>query len=100
MLGHALGCLGLSLDDFCRLTPAEFAAVAKAHAAERESLRRESWERMRLLAAIVVQPHVRKRLTPQQLLPLPWDKPEKREPPVSKETAGKRLGKLMERRKR
>ena len=28
---------------------------------------------MRLLAAISIQPHVKGKLKPQQLLPLPWD---------------------------
>lgn len=35
---------------------------------------RDSWERTRTFAAICIQPHVRKKITPRQLLPLPWDK--------------------------
>lgn len=31
------------------------------------------WERTRILAAILIQPHVKQRITPQKLLPLPWD---------------------------
>ncbi len=34
----------------------------------------DAWERARTVAAIAIQPHVKKKLTPQQLLPLPWDK--------------------------
>lgn len=33
----------------------------------------ELQERARMVAAICIQPHVRKRITPRQLLPLPWD---------------------------
>lgn len=32
----------------------------------------ELQERARTVAAICIQPHIRKRITPRQLLPLPW----------------------------
>lgn len=32
---------------------------------------------MRILAAIVIQPHVKNKLTPQKLLPFSWDKKKK-----------------------
>lgn len=34
---------------------------------------RSCWERMRMLASIVIQPHVKKKITPKRLLPFPWD---------------------------
>lgn len=33
----------------------------------------DAWERARTVAAICIQPHVRKRVTPRQLMPMPWD---------------------------
>lgn len=30
-------------------------------------------ERAHMVAAICIQPHIRKRIIPRQLLPLPWD---------------------------
>lgn len=69
-----MGSMGLSYGDFCRLTPGEFRAVCRAHAGRLEAEYRTAWERTRTLAAVCVQPHVKKRLTPQQLLPFPWDK--------------------------
>ena len=39
-----------------------------------ESQYRDTWERARTVAAIIIQPHVKKKITPRQLLPLPWDK--------------------------
>ncbi len=39
-------------------------------------------ERARTIAAIIIQPHVKKNITPKQLLPLPWDK--KQIPPINK----------------
>lgn len=35
---------------------------------------RDAWERARTVAAIVIQPHLKRKITPQQLLPLPWDR--------------------------
>lgn len=72
-MGFALGCLGLSLADFSALSPSEFGECCRAWREERESRLRDDWERMRLLATITIQPHVKGKLKPQQLLPLPWD---------------------------
>lgn len=73
-MGFAIGCVGMSLGDFRLLTPGEFGSVGKAWGERRETSERGRWERMRLLASISIQPHVRRRLTPERLLPLPWDK--------------------------
>lgn len=99
LLGHALGCMGLTLEGFCALEPAEFAAACKAYAEEREQGERRSWERMRLLAAVCIQPHVRKRVSPQQLIPLPWDKPARKEK-TEIPSAGQALRRLEERMKK
>lgn len=76
LLGIALGCIRLSYDDFCKLDFEEFASVYKAYAEQRDTDFKDSWQRMRLLATIVIQPHLakNKRITPEKLLPLPWDK--------------------------
>lgn len=73
-MGFAIGGVGMSLGDFRLLTPAEFGAVGKAWSEGQENRERGGWERMRLLASITIQPHVKRRVTPQKLLPLPWDK--------------------------
>ena len=89
-----MGCLGLSLSDFAALTPDEFRAAADAWRLRREADAEGAWERMRLLAAITIQPHVKKRLTPQQLLPLPWDKPRdnRPHPPSTRERVAEIMG--------
>ena len=76
LLGIALGCIRLSYDDFCKLDFEEFAAVYKAYAEQRDTDFKDNWQRMRLLAAIVIQPHLdrRHKVTPEKLLPFPWDK--------------------------
>ena len=53
-LGYALGCVRLSYDDFCRCTPSEFNCICKAYNEQREADYKDGWERMRLLATIVI----------------------------------------------
>ena len=58
----------------------EFAAVYKAYAEQRDTDFRDEWVRMRLLATITIQPHLAKgkKVTPEKLLPFPWDKKKTR----------------------
>lgn len=65
--------MGLSLPDFCALTPEEWDAVCRSWHESREALERESWERVRWLGAVTVQPHIRRSISPRALLRLPWD---------------------------
>lgn len=55
---------------------AEFEAVYKAYAEQRDFEYKDCWERMRLLATITIQPHIakNKKITPEKLLPFLWDK--------------------------
>ena len=69
-----MGCIGLSLDEFCKYYYDEFECICKAWREMSEARNRDCWERARILATIIIQPHIKKRITPQQLLPFPWDK--------------------------
>ena len=71
-----MGGIGMGYGDFCRLDFDEFSAVYKAYAEQRDANFKDNWQRMRLLAAIVIQPHLdrRHKVTPEKLLPFPWDK--------------------------
>lgn len=102
LLGFALSVIGLSYDDFCRLQMREFTACCKAYNERRTAEMRGDWERMRMLATIVVQPHVKGKLTPQKLLPLPWEKPKARRKkgqeslkPITAEESKARFEKLL-----
>lgn len=65
---------------------------------EREQAERSAWERMRIAAAVDIQPHIKKRITPRELLPFPWDKEDKPKPVIlSKEEDRKRVQELLER---
>ena len=99
LLGHALGVVGLSMDDFCRLSPEEFDAVCHAHRGHRQAAYRDGWERTRLLATICVQPHTRKKITPQALLPFEWDKQKPKGKILAKEEDKKRLERLVRKKK-
>lgn len=47
---------------------------------QRETDIKDKWQRMRLLATITIQPHLRKgsHITAEKLLPFPWDKKSKK----------------------
>lgn len=59
--------------DFCRMSPVEFYEASKAFAEAREQESHERWEIMRTEASILIQPHVKGKITPRRLLPFPWD---------------------------
>lgn len=65
----------MSRADFCDCTPSEFSAAYTAWSEHEDALEKARWERMRTLAAISIQPHVKSRITPRRLIPMPWDKP-------------------------
>ena len=75
-MGVALSCIHLSFDDFCRLTLTEFNETYKAYQSKQETEYRDEWQRTRMLAAIIIQPHCKKKVTPEKLLPFPWEKDE------------------------
>lgn len=82
----------MSREDFMVSTPEEFSAIIDAWHDGEESAERSRWERMRIHAAVTVQPHVKGRITPRRLVPLPWDKPVRPAPPETPElTAEQRL---------
>ena len=102
-LGQAMGCMGMGLDDFCRLTLPEFAAALEAWRELREQADRAEWERVRLHACITISPHVKGKMSPQRLLPFPWEKKKpqgkspaaKQEKPLSKEEALRRYEQVV-----
>lgn len=87
----------MSRRDFEASTPGEFEAICRAYHEAEESRMRESWERTRMLAAIVIQPHVKKRVTPRELLPFPWDNRRPDAPVISKEEQRRRVGEILKR---
>ncbi len=99
LLGVGLGEVGLCLQDFVRLTPSEFRAVTEAARDRQERINREDWARARLMACLSMQPHLTKRLRPQELLPFPWEQEgkENAEAPkdLGKEESQRRFERLV-----
>ena len=99
LLGIAVGNIGMPYNDFCAITPEEFNNIYRAYSEERTTQYQDSWERMRMLATIIIQPYAKKGLTSQKLLSFPWEKkkPEhtKATPAVSKEDALKRFEEVL-----
>lgn len=65
--------MGMGYDDFCRMRPSEFREACQAYADKQEREMRNGWEVMRMQATLLVNPWLKKKLTPVQLIPLPWD---------------------------
>lgn len=89
----------MSFNDFCRCTIEEIEEIFKAWQEKRDSDLHGEWERMRLHAVMTMQPHCKKKLSPEKILPLPWEKKQKRgtAPVVDKETAKKRFEQMAKR---
>lgn len=68
----------LSRRDVLAMTTEEFAEVQKAYVEKEKAETYAKWDRLRTLAAIVIQPHCKRKVTPKQLLPLPGDKAQKK----------------------
>lgn len=68
-----MGCMGMSMDDFCRCTPSEFYAAHAAWQEYRDGEARSQWERTRMQCLCMLQPYSKKRLRAQDVMQLPWD---------------------------
>lgn len=85
------------------MTFEEFAAIYDAYATQRDLDFKDKWTRMRLLATITIQPHLGKgkKLTPEKLLPFPWEKKNSRKiggdgPELTPDQQRRRMEKIVE----
>lgn len=75
-MGIALGCIGMSMQDFERCTPSEFKAIFDAWNRGRERLERSEWERVRMSCLCALQPYSKKKLNATDIMKFPWEKQE------------------------
>ena len=68
-MAYAVGVVGMALTEWQTLSPDEWTATAEAYNKAEEQHFRTEWERMRMLATISVQPHVKTALHPQSSYP-------------------------------
>lgn len=83
-----MGAVGMSYNDFCRLRPFEFKAIAEQYNKARDLEQRGAWERTRIIVCSYFQSKTRKRVDPKTAMPLPWDadaRPKREAPQMSME---------------
>ena len=69
-----MGCIGMSMEDFCRCAPSEFYWVWHAWSEREQRLERGAWERMRMECLCSLQPHSKKKLEARDVMTFPWEK--------------------------
>lgn len=71
-----MGCMGMSMDDFCRCIPSEFYATYEAWHEMQQQREQSRWERMRMQCLCSLQPYSKDKLKPQDVMQFPWEKEE------------------------
>ena len=67
----AVGSMGMSLDDFCSMSPHDFFGTLRSwHRTKVE----QPWEQTRFLACCLLQPWSKKRLRPEDVCSFQWDR--------------------------
>lgn len=82
------------------MTLEEFSKALDSYHEHQTALTRQDWERDRIIATILISPHLKKPLTPQELIPLPWDNETKHREPapvLTKEQRQARINELLAR---
>lgn len=72
-----LGQLGLAPAVLYDMTFREFGNAMAGHYHEIEQEYQQHWERARWMAAIIVAPHSKKKIKPQDLAEFPWEQSKK-----------------------
>lgn len=73
LLGIAMGCMGMSRNDFCRCTPSEFYEAYGAWNEMQAQRERGAWERMRMQCLCSLQPYSKNKLSVQDIMRFPWE---------------------------
>ncbi len=97
-----MGCIGMSMDDFCRCTPSWFYKVYEAWHEREQRLEQAGWERTRMQCLCMLQPYSKKKLQARDVMQFPWEvKNEEgrveKEAPLSREALMERYRKAKER---
>lgn len=71
-----MGCIGMSLEDFCQCTPSEFQSIYDEWSKYNEGLMRRSWEQTRFIALTNLTPFSKKALKNKDIMVFPWEKKE------------------------
>lgn len=88
--------MGMSTAEFEAMTPRRFAAAREAYLKEGERRMRDAWERTRMLAAVTLQPFVKRQVRASDVMSFPWDEREESRR-VTAEESRQRLADLLAR---
>lgn len=78
LLGIALGCVGLSLGDFCQLTPDELAEIVRQWRDRDTYAYRDRWEQARLIGQCALAPYSKKGVKATDIIRFAWDAEKKK----------------------
>jgi hypothetical protein len=73
LTGIAMGCMGMSMTDFCSCTPSQFREAYNVWAERERTGLRQQWEQSRMMCMCMLQPYSKKRLQPRDVMRFPWD---------------------------
>jgi len=68
-----VGCIGMTVDDFCQCTPSEFRAVYEGYVESEQRRERSAWERARMQCVTILQPYSKHPLDPRDVFRFKWD---------------------------
>ena len=74
--------MGMSVSDFDLCTPSEFEQACESWHRRRESEERSRWERMRQLAACLLQPYSERVLRAEDVMTFDWERAPKSPVPI------------------
>lgn len=73
----AFGELGLTTDEFYMMTPRNFINAQNGHKRLYEQNQRAEWERARWMACVIINPHLKRGISPGKITTFPWEKIKK-----------------------
>ena len=88
--------MSMTWDEFMNYTPRIFGNKLRGFYRILEREQHESWEQTRWLAAVVINPHLKKQIKPKDLVTFPWDR-QRRGPAKEKPTFTKILNEAKSR---
>lgn len=68
-----MGCIGMSMTDFCRCTPSQFRAIYRSWSERQRDDLRQQWEQSRMMCMCMLQPYSKSKLKPRDVMQFPWD---------------------------
>tara|TARA_R100000655_G_scaffold70678_4_gene108972 strand:+ start:4886 stop:5224 length:339 start_codon:yes stop_codon:yes gene_type:complete len=73
----AFGELGLKPDEFYMMTPRNFINAQNGHKRLYEQNQQAEWERARWMACVIINPHLKRNISPKKITTFPWEKTRK-----------------------